>query len=350
MPIRAIHYSILVSGSLILSAFPALAMEKDTAMEKTVSVEKNTAAEKICAIYPHLKDSYWLSVNYGMVEEAKKQQVELKVLESGGYPNIARQTQQIQECRSWGAQAIILGTVSPSAYQNNLSLLVQGIPVFQTVNQLNTNAETKNSVHGYVGVNWYNMGYETGNYLKGMHPKGSGKVRIAWLPGPKQRGGTKPVEQGFLDAIKESDVEVAVSMWEDNDKELQRNLVQHVLEATDIEYIVGSAVAIEAAISEVRIAERKDVKLVATYLSHGIYRGLRRGRVEFAPTDKMVLQGKTSIMQATYFLRGQAYNSVYVPIIEPLTAGDVPKEIVVDSLSPAEYRPVYMWSPTPNAN
>lgn len=236
VPVRAIHYSILVSGSLILSAFPVLAMEKIVTAEKAVSVEKTlsveniAAPEKICAIYPHLKDSYWLSVNYGMVEEAKKQQVELKVLESGGYPNIARQTQQIQECRSWGAQAIILGTVSPSAYQNNLNLLAQGIPVFQTVNQLKTNAETKNIVHGYVGVDWYNMGYETGQYLEGLHPKGSGNVRIAWLPGPKQRGGTKPVEQGFLDAIKDSDVKVAVSMWEDNDKELQRNLVQHVLE------------------------------------------------------------------------------------------------------------------------
>lgn len=350
VPVRAIHYSILVSGSLILSAFPVLAMEKAVSAEKILVVEKKVAPEKICAIYPHLKDSYWLSVNYGMVEEAKKQQVELKVLESGGYPNIVRQTQQIQECRSWGAQAIILGTVSPSAYQNNLNILAQGIPVFQTVNQLKTNAETKNIVHGYVGVDWYNMGYETGQYLKDLHPKGSGKVRIAWLPGPKQRGGTKPVEQGFLDAIKEGDVEVAVSMWEDNDKELQRNLVQHVLEENDVEYIVGSAVAIEAAISEVRIAKRKDVKLVATYLSHGIYRGLRRGRVEFAPTDKMVLQGKTSITQATRFLRDLPYDSVYTPKIAPLTAGDVPKKIVVDSLSPAEYRPVYMWSPTPDTN
>ena len=97
VPIRAIHYSILVSGSLILSAFPVLAMEKAVSAEKILVVEKKVAPEKICAIYPHLKDSYWLSVNYGMIEEAKKQRVELKVLESGGYPNIVRQTQQIQE-------------------------------------------------------------------------------------------------------------------------------------------------------------------------------------------------------------------------------------------------------------
>ena len=27
---------------------------------------------KLCALYPSLKDSYWLSVNYGMLEAAKK--------------------------------------------------------------------------------------------------------------------------------------------------------------------------------------------------------------------------------------------------------------------------------------
>ncbi|NMU84781.1 TMAO reductase system protein TorT, partial [Vibrio parahaemolyticus] len=56
------------------------------------------AAEKICAIYPHLKDSYWLSVNYGMVSEAKREGVELRVLEAGGYPNKTRQEQQLALC------------------------------------------------------------------------------------------------------------------------------------------------------------------------------------------------------------------------------------------------------------
>ncbi len=46
----------------------------------------------ICAIYPHLKDTYWLSVNYGMVEEARRLGVNFTLYESGGYPNLARQT------------------------------------------------------------------------------------------------------------------------------------------------------------------------------------------------------------------------------------------------------------------
>ena len=53
---------------------------------------------RICASYPHLKDSYWLSVNYGMVEEATRLGVALRVVEAGGYPNLERQIAQITEC------------------------------------------------------------------------------------------------------------------------------------------------------------------------------------------------------------------------------------------------------------
>ncbi len=60
------------------------------------------AQPKVCALYPHLKDSYWLSVNYGMVDEARKQRLELKVLEAGGYPSQLKQQQQIKDCIAWG--------------------------------------------------------------------------------------------------------------------------------------------------------------------------------------------------------------------------------------------------------
>jgi len=40
-------------------------------------LERASRKWRICASYPHLKDSYWLSVNYGMVEEAKRLGVDL---------------------------------------------------------------------------------------------------------------------------------------------------------------------------------------------------------------------------------------------------------------------------------
>lgn len=298
---------------------------------------------KLCAIYPHLKDSYWLSINYGMVEEAKHQAVELTVYESGGYPNADRQTEQIKQCVLNGSDAIILGTVDPVAFQTNLTALTDGIPVFSLVNELVSSFSSLTPVHyGEVGVDWYDMGYKTGQFLAKRHPKDSGITYIGWLPGPKTRGGTKPVTQGFNDAIKDSDIIVSSTYWGDNSKELQRNLIQDALQSKKLDYLVGGAVAIEVAISEVASRDMQDqIGLVSTYLSHAVYRGLLRERVLFSPTDKMVLQGKLSIQQAVSYLNGKPLSFKLTPKIEALTPQHLPKKVLAESLSPAEYRPTF---------
>ncbi|OLQ85889.1 TMAO reductase system periplasmic protein TorT [Vibrio panuliri] len=297
---------------------------------------------RLCALYPHLKDSYWLSVNYGMVDEARKQGVELRVLEAGGYPNQDKQKEQLDLCIKWDADAIILGTVAPDMFYSSLAKASAGIPVFATVNHLEVNKENSAVLKGEVGVDWYWMGYYTGQYLKQKHPKGSGITNIALLPGPQASGGTKPVIQGLLSAIKGSDIRVVDTYWADNDKELQRNLVQKSIETHNIDYIVGSAVAIEAAISELRSAGKTgQIGLVSTYLSHGVYRGLLRNRVEFAPTDKMVQQGRLSVQQAIHYLNGTPYEKFEAPIIEALTPNKLNPKVVAESLSPSEYRPTF---------
>ncbi|WGV98225.1 TMAO reductase system periplasmic protein TorT [Vibrio sp. YMD68] len=301
---------------------------------------------KICAVYPHLKDSYWLSINYGMVDEAKNLPINLKVLESGGYPNKDKQKQQLKDCVNWSADAIILGTVAPSLYRDDLFQLTGTIPIFATVNHLELNDENLPLLKGTVGVDWYWMGHSTGHYLLKKHPAGSGKVTIALLPGPVSSGGTKPVIQGFIDAIEGSDINIVETQWADNDKELQRNLVQALIEHNDLDYLVGSAVAIEAAISEIRIMGKTDqIKLVSTYLSHGVYRGIVRGRVEFAPTDQMVMQGRLSVQQAYHFLSHKPYTPNEAPAIQAITSSDFQADSILNSLSPSGYRPTFSVRP-----
>ncbi|EPF2928434.1 TMAO reductase system periplasmic protein TorT [Vibrio navarrensis] len=308
----------------------------------TLTSSTAIASEKLCAIYPHLKDSYWLSVNYGMVLAAQRLNVELRVLEAGGYPNVTKQQQQLQQCRQWGAQAILLGTVDSHAFYDDLQRWSGEVPVFATVNQLVLDEHQRPQLKGSVGVDWYWMGYQAGRYLATKHPAGSGVVQAALLLGPSNRGGTKPVEQGFNAAVQDSDVKGMVHLSADNDKELQRNLVQQVIETQTVDYIVGSAVAIEAAISELRSSGKsQQIGLVSTYLSHGVYRGLLRHKVEFAPTDQMVKQGRLSVEQAVQFLRSAPYKQTLSPDIQPLTPDTLEISTIEDSLSPSAYRPTF---------
>lgn len=331
----------MLKKTILSSIFVSALFTLSSASVASTVQERPT--EKLCAIYPHLKDSYWLSVNYGMVTEAENQGVNLKVLESGGYPNLEKQRSQLIACREWGADAIILGTVSPTAFTHDLTQYTKDTPVFATVNHLVVDPLQSIQVKGVVGVDWYWMGYKVGHYLAKKHPKGTGAVSVAFLPGPQSSGGTKPVILGFVEAIKNSDINIVETLWADNDKELQRNLIQAVIENhTDLEYIVGSAVAIEAAISELRgSGKAQEIDLLSVYLSHGVYRGLLRDKVKFAPTDKMVEQGQLSVLQATRYLRNLPYSEDLAPTIDELTPQHIPESAVKASLSPTGFRPIF---------
>lgn len=317
------------------------------AIEVAIDYQPLTKAAKpwkICAVYPHLKDSYWLSINYGMVQQAKQLGIELNVFEAGGYPQLQKQKSQLTACKNWGADAIILGTVDRDAYNGILANLTGDIPVFAMTNDVDfTDPTIRKTVKARVGVDWYYMGKQAGDFLAKRHPKGSGKVKVAWLPGPKLRGGTKPVSTGFNDAVHGSDIEVITTLWADNSKELQRDLIQQLFDNhTDIDYIVGGAVAAEVAISELRTNHKSDdIKIVSTYLSHGVYRGLRRGKILFSPTDKMAQQARLSIDQAVRYLENKPSDIDLAPKIEALTPDHLPEDTITDSLSPAEFRPAF---------
>lgn len=100
-----------------------------------------------------------------------------------------------------------------------------------------------------------------------------------------------------------------VTKWGDTGKEIQRTLVQEAIEEhPDINYIVGNALMAEAAISVIR--EKKlsgQIKILSTYLTPGVFRGIRRNRIIASVTDSPVLQGRLSIDQAVRILENKPY-------------------------------------------
>lgn len=113
---------------------------------------------KLCALYPSLKDSYWLSVNYGMQKAAKLYGVDLKVLEANGYRQLATQQQQMTQCREWGADAILLG--SSTIRFPELERYAGNVPVIEVANVIRDA-----SVATHVGLPWFQMGYLPGRFL-----------------------------------------------------------------------------------------------------------------------------------------------------------------------------------------
>lgn len=292
---------------------------------------------RICASYPHLKDSYWLSVNYGMVEQAKRVGIALQVVEAGGYPNLERQIAQVKAC-SANADALIVGTVSFDGLTPTVREIAARIPVIAAVNDIASAGITAKG-----GVSWVDMGRAVGENFARRHPKGSAPVRLAWFPGPQGAGWVRFVEQGFRKAIAESSAEIVAIKWGDTGFEAQLLLLEDVLEAhPDIEAIIGSAVTADAAVSILRAQHRvRQVQVLADYFTHGTYRAIKRGKVVAAPTDSPVMQGKIAIDQAVRAIEGSITIRHAGPQIFVVDADNIATLDITDSLAPAWFKPTF---------
>ena len=77
-----------------------------------LSPDEVTKKWHLCVLVPHMKDSVWVSINYGHVREARRLGVQLTVFEAGGYPNLTRQLAQYDDCVALGVDAIVFSAIS----------------------------------------------------------------------------------------------------------------------------------------------------------------------------------------------------------------------------------------------
>ena len=124
----------------------------------SISTNDVTKAWRICVLYPHLKDDYWLGHDYGIVEEAKRDHVSVQVYEAGGYTNLATQLNQFDNCVVQKFDAILIAAISADGVSAAVKKAVgQGIIVIDYPNGIN-----EPSISGHARVPFYNMGHAAG--------------------------------------------------------------------------------------------------------------------------------------------------------------------------------------------
>ena len=260
-------------------------------MPKDVSSKWN-----LCVSFPHLKDSYWVGVGYGIISEAKRLGQKVTLLEAGGYTNLERQLRQIEDCISAGADALILSAISGKGNINQVNeIRKSGIPIIDLVNGVGTQVDSK------ILESWYILGYLACDWVAKKHPKGSGTKSVAWFPGPPGAAWAVDADKGCIDALKNGDLELVAHKWGDTGKSIQLKLVEDVVSSrtsggeTKLDYIVGTAPTMEAAVGVVRDRDIADTtKLVAYYYNTGMHILLKKKRIAMALSDQMVLQRANS--------------------------------------------------------
>ncbi len=304
-----------------------------------VPLQKADKKWNICVSFPHMKDAYWLAVDYGAAEESKALGVTMHLYEAGGYTNLAKQISQIEDCVSAGAQAVVIGAISYDGLNKTVeSLHARHIPVIDVINGISSKDISAKSL-----VSFATMGYKAGEYIAKQHPKGSGKVKVAWFPGPPGAGWVEAGNTGFNKAIKDSDLELVATKYGDTGKEVQLKLVEDVLESNpDIGYIVGTSPTTEAAVQLLRERDLSDkVKVVSYYFTPGVYEDIKHGRVLAAPTDSAVIQARIAIDQAVRILENKPYYKHVGPEIYVIDKSNINTFDYASSLAPMGWKPVF---------
>lgn len=302
-------------------------------------VEKAGKAWNICVSFPHMKDAYWLGVDYGVADEAERLGVNMNLVEAGGYTELSKQISQIEDCVSSGADAVVLGAISYDGLNNVIGeIAAKGVPVIDVINGVSSSDIAAKSL-----VSFRVMGYETGAYLAKKHPAGSAPVKVGWFPGPAGAGWVEAAHAGFMEAVAGSAVEVLEPRFGDTGKEAQLKLVEDVLQANpDVRYLAGTAVTAEAAQGLIRERGLQGkVDLLAFYMTPGVYTGIQRGFILAAPADSMVIQGRIAVDQAVRILEGKDYVKHVGPkifVVDPDNINDVARENI---LPPAGFKPVF---------
>ncbi len=296
-----------------------------------------THAWNICVSFPHMKDAYWLAVDYGAVEESRRQGVSMTLVEAGGYTNLDTQISQIEDCVQGGADAVVVGAISFDGLNNLVDeIAAQGIPVIDVINGMSSENLTAKSL-----VSFGEMGANACSWL--ANHVGDEATSIAWFPGPAGAGWVEAGNAGCVGALEGTSVTIVDTKFGDTGKEAQSILIEDALAANpDVDFIVGTAVTAEAATSILRDRGLDDeIGVVSYYFTPGIFEGLQSGRILAAPTDSPVIQARIAIDQAVRALEGLDFEEHVGPALFVVDVDTIDTFDSTSTLAPPGFDPVF---------
>ncbi|MBK1649880.1 TMAO reductase system periplasmic protein TorT [Rhabdochromatium marinum] len=288
---------------------------------------------RIGVLFPHLKDPYWVAVNFGIAQRAAASGVDFQVLVAGGYSNLAGQIQQLSQLREQPVDGIILAGVSYDKLDAQLAeTRAAGIPVVAVINDIQAPDIAAKSL-----VSFYDMGFKLGDYLRQQIAGHDGEQTVAFLPGPKDTGWAPESLQGFTDALADvSTITLLPPLWGDTNAKTQRSLIRRAFHFyPKIDYLVGNAVM--ALVAPEALAQlgavAANTRVLSTYLIPQVYNHIADGKVAAAAADMNIDQGRIALDMIVKCLDGQRPGVDFafragprIPVITADTIGDFPFE------------------------
>ena len=302
----------------------------------------NKAQQKwrVRVFIPHLKDAYWLGVNYGLIDEARRLGIRLAIYEAGGYDQLEVQRRQIEDSLKEKPDGLIIGAISLEGLSDIVKKASDmGIPVLDLINGLSSPDITARAA-----VSFWDMGNRIGLYLRRIQTRSGQPMKVAWFPGPKGAGWVAAGDAGFRKAIANGNIDIVASQYGDTGSAAQAKLIEAVLDqhAADLDCIAGTAVTAEVAVKILRrrgLADR--IKILSYYYSPGVDRGIRRGGITAAPSDLTVLQARIAVDVMVRIIEKKAYYKHVAPMVTVVDRDIIRTWDSSTTLAPRGFRPIF---------
>jgi protein TorT len=308
-----------------------------------VPLDKASKKWNIVTLLPHLKDTSWVTANYGLVMEAKRLGVKLTILDAGGYDNLNRQLSQYDDAIAMKADAIITGVISEGGLSKKFEEgMAKGIV---NVSLINPVYEAKVTAGVYNDVKFFGQA-AADTVIEEF--KDSPKTRIAIFPGPAGSGWAEDITQAFRNRLEEKaqgKFQVLTEKYGDAGKSVQLKLVEDVLQTyDDIDLLYGCNPMAEVAINVLKEAGLMDkTKIMASYETPDLLPAIKKGEVIGMISEQNVAIARICVDLAVRALEGKptGFSSRLQPLAKAITKDNITTIPLDWSYAPEGFRPVY---------
>lgn len=262
----------------------------------------------ICVLVPHVKDTYWVGINAGVVKEARRQGVKMTMLQAGGYTELNTQLAQFDDCVALGVDAIVIGAISEGALRVKIEdAAAKGIKMVGFVNPI-----TESPVNGAIFAD-FDMASEVAGtaLLEKWRAEGKTEAKVINFAGVAGSGWAEAAASGWDKAFEGSFVEILEHKFGETGKTDQLRLVEDAIQTyDDFDGFVGVAVMAEVAgdvLEQNGLADK--VEIVPFYVTNAVLEGIKGGEITGAADVPKVVEGAIGVDMAIRALEGETIPS-----------------------------------------
>ncbi len=245
----------------------------------------------------HLKDDFWKGIAYGIVDEAKRSNVEVvQVSVAGAYGNVTAQFGQLRTLQSLGSDVVVVGAAAFDGYnailkrlkKSGITVIAAGIPV------------NSSSVAFGVAQDDKAIGVTLGDIV--CKAKGAAKAAAITIPGPAGAEWARLRNVGFLERAKECPGLTVVKGTVGGSLSLEDGLAQSsdlLLRTPDARFIFTPQISLGmGAAQAVKQLNKTDVDVVTSAVVREAIPMLKEGRLLAVVSEPGILIGRLIVQYA----------------------------------------------------